>query len=161
MIENIISMVKDNVGGDLMSKFGMSNEQADKTIATGSETVLESLKNKAMGGDFSSITSIFGGNSENANPLNNVGAETGGDFVSNLMSKVGLPQSVAEKVSAFLLPKITEIFSSKMQGADGGFDFSNITNMFGNYSDSKEDGIIDKLKDTLGDNLGGLGNLMK
>lgn len=68
-------MVKDNLGGDLMSKFGMSAKRADKAITTGSESFLETLKNKASGGDLSSITSMFGGGSDNANPMNAVGAD--------------------------------------------------------------------------------------
>lgn len=162
MIENIIGMVKDNLGGDLMSKFGMSSEQADKTITTGSESFLETLKNKASSGDLSSITSMFGGGNDNVSSMNAVGADAGGNIISNLVSKVGLPQGVAEKVTEFILPKLTEIFSSKLQGGSGGFDLSSITSMFGNSNSSQnsDSGVVDNIKDALGDKLGGLGNLI-
>ena len=49
MIDNIMSMVKDQIGGDLMEKFGLDSSQKDEAINITKDTISDKISGAASG----------------------------------------------------------------------------------------------------------------
>lgn len=101
----------------LKDKTGLSGEQSEKAADVSADSVGNDLKDEMSKGNFSQIQEMFSGNTS-GNPLS---GKMSSNLISNLMSKVGLDQGTAAKVSDMAIPFIMKTLSSKTGGkADAG-----------------------------------------
>lgn len=143
MLDTIISGLKSQVGGDLISKAGVSPVQLDDVLKVVGQTAQNKVGNEIAGGGIASAMSLFskGANSSGANRLL---AGMSGSMVENLTSKLGLAPDVAAKVSSMVIPVLTNLVASfNSKTADD--DASPLLEMFGDGG-----GIAGAAKSALG-----------
>ncbi|MFA5557716.1 MAG: hypothetical protein AB7D46_11460 [Flavobacteriaceae bacterium] len=154
MINEIISQGKELLSGKLKEAAGLNDSQIDTTIETAGESTIETLKNEVTGGNLKGVLDLFNGKSETSKS-NPIVDEIAKNFISSLVSKLGVGEGVASKASDVILPFIMSKFSSKETGKakDGsqlmsllGLDGGDITGAFGNLlGENKGKNLLGKL----------------
>ncbi len=94
MLETIFNSIGGNVVNTIAEKAGVSVDQAKEMLPIAQETVENGFMEQVTNGNVSGITSLF--NSSEANfEENSIFSGIKTALVSNIMSKMGLPESVA------------------------------------------------------------------
>ena len=153
MFDNLLSGITGGNGGgadllgSLQQKFGLSQEQAAQTLPVAQESVTETLKAQALGGNMSGIMGLFGGETPAEGQKNELTSAISGNMLENLVSKVGLPESIASKISVDFLPQVLGFFQGKAKDENGNVSQTGIMSMLsgGNLGD-----VLGGLKDKLG-----------
>jgi len=125
MLENLLNLVKEQAGEAIINNPAIPNEKNDAVCETATNSIFDSLKGFAGGGDMSGILSIFqGGSSLGNNPLvTKITSNVAGD----LMKKFGLGSGVASGVAQSLIPVVMEKLVSKTNNPqDSSFDLQGI-----------------------------------
>ncbi len=145
MLENIINQVKGQLTGELQDKFHLQPDTANRSVDLAKENLMEEVKSRATSGDVNGVMNML---------KNNGGTGTSGvdsmisKYVSDLTSKLGVPESIAKQVAPFAISFIMQKVSGKMASDNLG------------QSDILGSLVGGKIKDTLGKGLGGkLGGL--
>lgn len=153
MLDNIFDSIKDNVLSTLTEKTGITTEQAENVLPVAKDTVQKGLMDEAKSGNFDKILDLFNtkeGNLENNGLFGNLKSM----LLGNIMSKVGLPESLAGLVAGDGLKSIIGNMSGFLSGDDGKvkkedlmskLDMGSLGNIAGGF-----------LKGKLGDIAGGL-----
>ncbi len=152
MLDNLFNSIGGDVVSNLTEKAGISMDQAKQILPIGQETLQSGLMEQVTSGNIGDIVGMFnsGGGDLQSNGLF---GSLKGMFMQNIMSKVGLDESVAGAVAGTGMESM----------------ISNITGMVGGAGNVTEDslkeglgmggGIADiagnMLKDKLGDGIGG------
>jgi len=148
MLDDVISNLKSQVGPELMSKFGLSQEQADKSVEVAGESVTESVGKEMSFGKSGILDSLFSSN-DNGDDENAVQGEMEGGMIEKLASKVGISKETAASIKDKIMPMIMSAVSSKM--GSGG-----IASLLGGGDkkdgDGKDDGggLMDTVKGFFG-----------
>jgi len=146
MFENLLELVKQNAGDAIVNNNQIPNEHNDAVIKTSAESIMSSLQNQASGGNLQNIMSLFsnGGSLQNNPIVNNIGQNT----ISDLMTKHGISENVAQGVVSSLIPVVMNQLVQKTNNpSDNSFDLNGIMGMLGGNGGTS--GII-------GNVLGGL-----
>ncbi len=148
MLDSIISSVKDQVGQELIDKAGISKNQIDDIFKIAGESTQDVMANKLSPDMLAGVMNLFskGANNNLANGIQN---DLINNFISKLITKIGLPESTAKTIGAIAIPKIIEMITGENEKTPPS-DLSTLMNMFGGKSGSGSMG------DALGDALGGL-----
>lgn len=144
MLDQILGMVKDQIGGQITEKFNLNDNQAGEAVEIGGSSIKDVLMKQISSGNPDSIRGLLKGNDTAG-----LSGIIGGDFAGKLVSKLGVSGGVADSIKDFILPQLIKAVSSKL---GGNFDVSSITSLLGGGMTS---GIMDAAKDK----LGGLGKL--
>lgn len=112
---DIQSILNNQSVKDILKKVGVNEEQQGKVINQAADLV----KSKALS-DPKAIASLFS-SKPNTSADNALQSGMQNDFLKDLVSKVGLPADIAEKVSGSLPDILKNVTGSK------GFDISSLT----------------------------------
>lgn len=145
MLGNIINSVKGQLTGELQDKFKLDPQQANQSVDLAKDHVTEGLKKEASGGDVSGIMNMLKG--QQASQGSPVMSSMIQNYLGDLTSKVGIPESVAQQVAPFVVSFLMNKIGGKVN-ADG-LGQSDIMGMLGG-------GLADKLPKGIGNKLGGL-----
>jgi hypothetical protein len=143
MFENLLNLVKENAGDAIINNPAIPNEHNNAAIETTSNSIMNTLKQQASGGNMTQLMSMFQGGAPNAsNPVvNNVSS----NVTNDLMSKFGLDKGAASGIASKLIPQVMSKFVSKTNDPnDSSFDLNGIMKSIGGG----------------GGNLGGIGNMI-
>ena len=146
MFENLLDLVKEHAGDAIVNNTDIPNQHNDDVIKTSTESIMNSLKSQASGGGLQDIIGMFSnGQSLQNNPVvNNIGQ----NVVSDLMTKNGLSQGIAQNVVSSLIPLVMNQLVKKTNNpSDSSFDLNGIMGALGGNNSAS--GII-------GNVLGGL-----
>jgi hypothetical protein len=129
LLASIIAGLKDQIGGDLLSKAGISNDKVDDVLKVVGQTAKDKVGSEIASGGIASAMGLFskGSNSSGANGLLSGMA---GSITENLSSKLGLSPEIAAKVSSMAVPVLTNLVSS-FNSKTPGEDASPLMDMFG------------------------------
>lgn len=145
---DVNSILENDTVKGLLKKVGVSDEQA-KSVANQAMTAIQ--------GKFSNnpkqMSSLLSDN-PNTPEDESLKGEVENDFMSGLISKVGLSEDMASKVKS-ALPGIMNTVSSKLS-SDGKNDEGGIAGMFGNLKDMFDGDMDNDGKKDEGGILGGL-----
>lgn len=119
---DIQSILNNQNVKDILNKVGVSEDKQEKVI----DQAVDLLKSKALS-DPQAITSLFS-SQPNTTADNAFQSGLQNDFLKNLVSKVGLPADLAEKVSNSL-PDLLKNFSGGK-----GFDLGSLTGVLDAFS---------------------------
>lgn len=148
MLENIINQVKGQLTGELQDKFQLQPDTASRSVDLAKENLMGEVKQRASSGDMGGLMDVLKGNkgtTESA-ATNNVIQK----YISDLTTKLGIPENVAKQVAPFAINFIMQKVSGKMAAENLG------------QSDILGSLVGGKLKDTLGKGLGDkLGGMFK
>ena len=144
MIDEIFDKVKTELGSGLQDQFGLTDQQTSGTLDATKESVGESLQDQLKSKGIGAALNLFS-KSDNDSEGNGLMETMGSNLLTKLVSKVGLDQATAKTVSGFVLPIVTNMMSSKVDGKS-----ENITSMF------KGGDMGDMVKGAAKSGLGGL-----
>ncbi len=145
MIDTIISSIKGEITEKLTGDLGVPANNVDDTLSVAKDSIFDTLKGEASGGNLSGIMNmISGGGNISNNPL-----VTGmvSNMVGGLTSKLGFDSSKASSIATFIIPFIMQKFSNKAQ--EDNMDEGDISKML-------MGGLMGNMKDKLGGALGGI-----
>ena len=158
----MLDKLMDSIGGDviktLTEKTGISTDQAKEVLPIATNTLQSGLMKEVTDGNISGILGMFNsqGDGMTNNPIFKMIQQ---QFVGNLMSKMGLPESLAGMVSGSGLNSIIGGLAGKMGGGDSGEVTKDSMMSSLGLGGGLEDMAKGLLKGQLGDKLGGLGKL--
>ncbi|MCF6241697.1 MAG: DUF937 domain-containing protein [Bacteroidales bacterium] len=155
MLDKLTSMfsetVKDQLEEQLMQSIGLDADKADKSVKVGTETLLSGFKDELMSGNFSGLSNLVKGGTENI-AQNAIVTNISQKVVSALGEQVGLSQSMANKVVELLIPFVMNLLNEK-DADDSPFS---IDGMFDLLSGKKNENDAGDLFSGLSKGLGGL-----
>ncbi len=141
MINSIISQGKELLAQKLKDTVGLKDNQIDTTLETAGESTVEVLKEEVTGGNLNRVLDLFNGKSEasTSNPIVNGISKK---VIPSLVSKLGIDEGLASKISNIVIPFIMSKFGSKETGEDK--DGSQIMKLIGMGGDNK-DNLLGKI----------------
>ncbi len=150
MLDSIIDGLKDQVGGELTSKLGLSTSDVGKVITSAKSAVEKTVGDEASGANgLSGILNLFS-NNDNDDKGNSLMEGLGGNLLSSLTSN-GFSSSSASSIQSAILPMVIGAITNFVKG-----DSSNLTNL---VSSSAVSSVISNL--TKGKSGGFLKGLFK
>lgn len=157
----MLDKLMESFGGDVISqiteKAGISADQAKEVLPIAQESLQSGLMEQVTGGNMDGILGMFnsaGGNGLMNNPLfSGIKAQ----FMQGIMTKMGLPESVAGMVAGTGMSSIIGNLAGKFGGA-GSVDSNSLMSGLGlGGGGGLMDMATNMAKDKMGD-LGGLGD---
>jgi hypothetical protein len=145
MLENLISLVKENAKEAIINNPAIPNEQNDAACETAATSIFDSLKNMVSNGGLESVTQLLGNNGAAQGSTVN---EISGNVAGELMKKFGLENSAANGIVQSLIPTVMGQLTSKTNDPnDSSFDLQGI---LGALTGGDAGGIFGKLKGLIG-----------
>lgn len=153
MLDQLMSSVGGNVISELTEKTGINAEQAKSVLPVAQESLQSGLMEQVTGGNMSGIMGMF--NSSGGGLMNNpVFAAIKAKFATGVMSKLGVPESVAGMVAGTGMTSMVTGLASQLKGDSGEVSQDDLMSKLGLGG-----GLGDMAKGPLGDKLGGLGDI--
>lgn len=132
MLDNLISLVRQNAGNAVINNPSIPNEKNEEAVKTAGGSIMATLQNALSGGKINDVLNYFK-NGKDASP--EIVKEATHNYASDLQNKLGLEPGEAEKVAAGVVPKTMEQLAAKTADpSDNGF---NIQDIFNNLSGGK------------------------
>lgn len=158
MLDQLIGGLKTQLLDGIQTKTGLGTEKAEATIPLAKESISEGLMGAVSQGNISDVVGMFSGG---GNMIENTLYQSiGGSFISKMVSQLGLPEGIAQKVSSFALPMIMKVIGKKASNDKGEIDQSGLLNVLGGGEGGIKGMAGDLLKNKAGDMLkGGLGKM--
>jgi uncharacterized protein YidB (DUF937 family) len=140
MLDNLINLVKEHAGDAIVNNPAIPNEKNDDAIKTTGESILNSLKSQASGGDLSSLMNMFKGGDAASSP---VASAVQGNVASDLAKKFGLESGAAGNIASSLIPMVMNKFVNKTNDPnDSSFDLGDIMKNIGGVGGGGIGGMI-------------------
>lgn len=156
MLDQLIQTAQQQLGPQL-EQIGVQPSQLGGIFNVAQDSMTDGLKSEALGGGLDSVFSLFNGQGGNLQS-NSIVSSLSNGFVSSLVSKLGIDQSMASKISGVVVPFIMEKFAGSETGsASSPTDLADKLGFGGDITSSL--GSLLGGKDKGGDLLGGIGNL--
>ncbi len=143
MLDQIISGLKDKVGGELQEKAGLDQAGTDKAVAAAGS----SLKDVLGGGDgldIGDLTSLFS-SGKNTSGADAIMSRLGTDYMGKLTG-MGFSGDKANTISSLVLPALTKLLADKIGGNQ-----NMLASLLGGSGSGAMGGLAEK--------VGGLGKL--
>ncbi|MEZ4755526.1 MAG: hypothetical protein R2817_01725 [Flavobacteriales bacterium] len=116
MLDNLLPLLKDKVGADLMNKVGLDASKTDGALNAASSTVTELLGGKGI--DMSTVLNLFSKDT-NTPGANDLLGQLGQTYLGKLTGQVGLDAAKANSVKDLVMPVLTSLLSEKIGGNAG------------------------------------------
>jgi hypothetical protein len=147
MLDDILEKVKGELGGDLMSKFGLDKGQTDKAISITGDTLKDTIAKESTGGGMDGIMNLFSASANNE-AGNGMLDKIGGDLITKFASSLGVDESKAAGIKDMIMSKVTSLFGDKL---GSNFDISSLLSMVsGDGKSGGASGILGKLTGLFG-----------
>ena len=155
MLDQLINSMGGDVINSITEKAGISTDQAQAVLPIAQETLQKGLMKEVTGGNIDGILGMF--NSGSNLESNGLFGSLKGMFLQNIMTKMGLPESVAGMVAGTGLSSIVGGLAGKFGGA------GNITqdSLLSNLGMGDIGGLMDAGKGLLGGDAGGAADAAK
>lgn len=157
MIEQLINAAKEQLSDRLLGEGGLKENQLEPAGEAMQTSVLDTLKDQALGGNLSGILDLFNGNAK-ADMSNPIVSGLAKNMLGGLMEKVGIKEEQADMIVGFAVPFLMSKFSSSETGQAA--DASDLMGLLGMDKDNAIGGLLKSFGGgAAGDLLGGLSKL--
>ncbi len=146
MLDQFLKTVKGELANQLAGKTDVDKGKLDGVAEVVTDTFKTGLTDTAKSGKLNEIMGLFGKKGSSSPLASNLMNST----VSNLVTKLGLPKGVSDKIGAIAIPFIISKFS-EFTSEKGKSDEEGIKDIFG---DRLKGSVKDKLVGGLGKKLG-------
>jgi len=156
MLDKLMSSIGGDVVSGLVEKAGITTEQAQNVLPIAQESLQSGLMEQVTGGNVSGLLGMF--NSSGGDLANNsIFSGIKQTFMAGIMSKMGLPESVAGLVAGNGMESIVGKIGGQIAGEGGQVDENSLMSGLGLGGGG---GLMDAAKGMaqgkLGDIAGGL-----
>ncbi len=146
MFDNLLNLVKEHAGEAIVKNPAIPNEHNDAAISETTNSIMNSLKGQASGGNTDNLMSMFsGGSVDEENP---VVKQVSGNAITDLMKKFGIDNAQASSIVSSIIPTVMGKLVSKTNDKnDSSFSLDGIMSSLGGSGlGSMLGGLTDKLK---------------
>ena len=147
MLDNIISLVKDQAFNAITNNAQIPEDKKDAAVETTTSTIVNELKDHLTPANISSIVSLFGSGSGNTTPANTMTSSIQNSVVSALSQKVGLSPAIASTIASTVVPAIIGLISKKDSDPNDSFNVKSLVESFAGHD---KGGILGKLGSLFG-----------
>ncbi len=149
MLDQLISFGKEQLADKLKKDVKLDDKQVDDTFGVAKDTLMDSLKKEALGGNMGGLLNLFNGKdkTDTSNPIVNGFVQS---FAGNLISKLGFSQSMSSTIAGLVTPVLMKKYADKATGE--AKDEGGLMSMLGMDKDKDVSGL---LSGGLGKTLGG------
>ena len=158
MLENLISLIRDQAGNSVINNPAVPNDQNEAVIAEAGQSITGGLQKLISQGNLQSVLSLF---ENGTNGVQNHPAvqSISGNLVQQLVEKFGLNQSAATGVASGLIPSVLQSLVHKTNDpADNRFNLQSILSHLGGEQgievllgglggNSQPGGVLNKVKE--------------
>lgn len=140
MLDNIIPLLKDSIGPDLINQLGLPGDKADQAVEAAGSSVNEVIGSKGL--YMGSVLNLFS-KDNNSSGANDLLGKLGANYLGKLTGQVGLDADKATSVKDMVIPAITALLSDKIGG-----NLGNLQGLLGGKGGSRGDtakGMLGKL----------------
>jgi uncharacterized protein YidB (DUF937 family) len=124
MFDNLLNLVKEHAGSAIVNNADIPNEKNNAAIESATESIFDTFKSKASGGNMDSITDLF---KHGASSNNQLAGDVSNSVANDLMKKFGLNTSQAGNIASGLVPKVLQNLVSKTNDPnDKSFDLQTV-----------------------------------
>ena len=153
MIDNLINLVKENAGDDIVRNPAIPDQKNDEAITDVSDEINKGIEHEAREGNVQSLISMFKGSSGSGLTNNPMVKSIISNVAGKFASKFGVSPETASQIAAGIVPKVMNQFINKTNDPnDKDFDLQDVLRNFTGKSD-----IGDLMGQLTGDSKGGLG----
>lgn len=153
MLDNLFESIKGQVVDTLTNDTEINQEQAEQVLPIAKESIESGLMDQVKDGNISGILAMFNSTGSNLSS-NSIFDGIKQNFLSQIMEKLGLPESIANVVASVGLSKIIDSITGVAKDGSGEVTQDGLMSALGMGG-----GIEDIAKNILKDKLGGLGGL--
>ena len=133
MFEDLLNLVTQHAGDSVVNNNQIPNDQNNAVINTSTQSIIDSLKNHISSGNLQQVMSLF--NSQGSLQNNQVVTTVTQNVTTDLMTKHGLSQEVANNVVSSLIPTVMNQLVQKTNNpADSSFNIQSIMSTLGGNS---------------------------
>jgi nucleoid DNA-binding protein len=112
MLDSIIKSVTNEIGGNLVSKVGLSKDQASKAIETTGEATMDVVASQLKSGDLSTVMNLFSSKPNNAS-ANGLQNQISNAIAEKLSGKMGLSKTQIQAIISMALPVVMKYVTKK------------------------------------------------
>ena len=116
MLDNLLPLLKDKLGSDLMNKVGLDAAKTDGALSAAASSVQEVVGGKGF--DMGTVLNLFSKDANNSG-ANDLLSQLGQNYLGKLTGQVGLDAGMANSVKDMVIPAITALLSDKIGGNAG------------------------------------------
>lgn len=116
MIENLINNLKGQLTGELQNKYQLQPDTANKSVDLAKDNLMDELKSRATSGDFGGLMDVLKGSK--APGQSSAVTSVINKYVSDLTTKLGIPESIAKQVAPFAINFIMQKLGSKVSSGE-------------------------------------------
>lgn len=127
MLDQIISILTNKVGNQLTSEIGLSQKQAQKSIALAGESAVNVLQEETAKGRTSRLTDLFKEDTAQLSE-NPIFSKIEAMFLTKLSSSVNISGTKADSIKQLILPHLIKTIGQSAKNGDD-FDISSLTGL--------------------------------
>lgn len=165
MFEQLLSLVKENAGNDIINNNAIPDERNDEAVEVATQSISETFQSAIQGGNVNEVMQLFNNESNNTSSLA-LTQNMQGNLMEKLMQKFGLSNAQAGGIASSLIPIVLNKLTHKTNDPnDSSFDLSSILSHFsgGNFdvgSILSQFGLGNNNKNPGNNKGGGLGDVL-
>jgi hypothetical protein len=130
MIDQLMKLVRENAGDEIINNPAIPNEKNDEAVQEVGQNIIGGLKEQLSGGNIQEMASMFsGGATSGSNPMV---SQLIGKVAGSLAAKFGISPQTATQIAAGILPKVLNQFVNKTKDPnDNDFDLQDVLSKLG------------------------------
>lgn len=143
MFDQILSLLKEKVGPEILAKTGISPDKLDDVLAVAGKSAASTASKEMLSGGVGSLMNLFSDKPNNAAASSLQNNMVGG-VVSSLIEKLGLNKDMANTVANMVVPAVIAFVTKKNNATPDG-DSSPLEAIFGGGNAGGLGGMLGKL----------------
>ena len=159
MLDQLMSSFGGDIVNQITEKAGISAEQAQSVLPIAQESLQSGLMEQVTGGNVSGILGMFNSGGGDGLASNPIFAGIKAKMMQGVMTKLGVPESVAGMVAGTGMSSVIGNLTGKLSGDDGQVTEDGLMSGLGLGGGGLADMAKDKLGDMAKEKLGGLGDM--
>jgi len=132
MLESIMTSLKSEVGGKLMSQTSLPERKIDKVFSIIGDVTKKEVAGQMLSGNLSSVMNLFS-NKQNTGSAYSIQSNITSGVVTKLTSKLGLTQEISKTIAATAIPVLINLITTK-NNTTPDEDPSTLNELFGGGS---------------------------
>lgn len=135
MLEQLISSLKSDVGGQIASETKLPSGTMDKVFSVIGDVTKKEVTNQMTGGNISNVMNLFS-NKPNNKDADSLQSNITSGVISDLTSKLGISSDMSAKIASIAIPALISMISSKNSSTPDD-DPSPLNDIFGSVVKSQ------------------------
>jgi len=112
MLENLISTLKSQVGGQIINQTNLPANKLDNVLSVIGDVTKKEVTGQMLGGGLGNVMNLFS-KQQNNSGANLLQSNITSGVVSGLVSKLGISQEMSKTIAAVAIPALVNLITKK------------------------------------------------